>query len=89
MKEDLPPHKGRLPGMQSMADHLAKRPAFGINQGGSSKRGAPAKVAARNGDIQRLNPAGQKNAGVTSGDEPGFDNLPDILGGQPGFEGSE
>jgi hypothetical protein len=72
MKKDLPEKKGRLAGMKSALDQPRKRPTFGLNQGGSSKSGNPAKVAAKNADIQRRNSTRVNNAGNTAGSDPTF-----------------
>jgi len=65
--------------MLSSIDKLHKRPQYGFNQGGSSRQHHPAKVAAVNGDIQRNNKNGQKNAGLKNNDTPFFVDMAQSL----------
>lgn len=80
----LPERKGRLPGMLSSIHKFHKRPQYGYNQGGSSRPHHPAKIAAVNGDDQRKNKNGLKNAGLRNNDAPGFDDFSSALGTELG-----
>lgn len=57
----VPTNRGSLPTLAASLEHAKQKPKIGVTQGGSSRKGAPAKRAATDG-LWRPSKTGKSNA---------------------------
>lgn len=69
------PYKGRgFERFRTAVLGVPQKTQYGLSQGGETRTNAPAKRAAVNADLQKVNPVGARFGGYEEQSSPAFDN---------------